>query len=181
MPFDTLCLTVARPHKLRMRSAATIQHEPKPEELVEHSDDDREHNESNAGDSENGSNHDAYRLPPTASRLLSTSRCSLPASDRVDERRRAKEDLSIRDGGRTERVVLEIVLRQELELRARSEHRGHTVFVRDVDLPVGQDCRPAVARIPQPLRTVDDLPRPRIQAVQDPAVVDRIEVRAIRH
>src|SRR6185295_9658777 len=85
------------------------------------------------------------RLPPDRFRLQPDLTASAgPLADRVEELCRAEEDLSAGHRRRAERVIVEIVLRDQLESRTRLDHARHAVFVRDVDLAVGKDERSAV-------------------------------------
>ena len=78
---------------------------------------------------------------------LSASRAPLSYPTRLfpnrpEMRRRADENLSVRNRRRTEAVVVEGVGREQFELGSRAEHARHApVLARDVDLAVGQ--RPA--------------------------------------
>src|ERR1035437_4284457 len=84
-----------------------------------------------------------------------TLRGALPRADGVQELRRAQENAAVGDGGRTQRVARQIVLRQHLEFRSGPDHRGEAVLVADVKLAIRQHRRRAVDGRLEPLAAPD--------------------------
>src|SRR5687767_2217706 len=100
------------------------------------------------------------KIATTPAALLATT-----FSDRIERRRSTDEDLAVGHSGRAERVIHKVVLGQQRELRPRLNNGRHAVFVRDVDLAVGQHGRAAVGGVAEALGAVHRLAGGSLQAI----------------
>src|SRR4051794_9296314 len=84
-----------------------------------------------------------------------------------------------RNRRRAERVIVELVFRDDLELRPGLHHAGDAVLADDVDAAVGEDRRRAVGPGTKPLPAVDLLAGARVEAEHDAAIVDHVDEPAV--